>query len=103
MSTVIAHNGVMAGSHTLLVFLPLLFLGAGLAFIIRAVTDKTGAPRPEESAVRLPDLTQRPLYHLHQQIRASAARPPRPARPEDGSGPGQRQRSRSGQRLVVHQ
>jgi hypothetical protein len=71
MSDIVAHSGVMAGSHTLLVFLPFILAGAGLGFVIRAVSDKVDAPRPGEGPVRLPTPQERPLYRLHMQIRAA--------------------------------
>jgi len=69
MSGILAHSGVMAGSHALLVFLPFILAGAGLGFIVMAVNDKVDA-RPDDGSVRLPTSKERPLYHLHMQIRA---------------------------------
>ncbi len=82
MSGIVAHSGMMAGSHTLLVFLPFLLAGAGLGFIIRAVSDKVDAP-PDDGSVRLPTLKERPLYHLHMQIRSGG----KEDKPASGSGP----------------
>jgi len=77
MSAIVAHGGMFAGSHTMLVFLPFLLGGAGLAFIVRALTDKVDA-KPPDGSVRLPNAKQHPLYHLHMQIR-SAGKPAPPA------------------------
>jgi len=82
MSGIVAHSGVMAGSHTLLVFLPFILAGAGLGFIIRAVNDKVDA-RPDDGSVRLPSPKERPLYHLHMQIRSGN----KDDDPDRGSGP----------------
>lgn len=82
MSSIMAHSGVMAGSHTLLVFLPLVLAGAGFAFILRAVTDKVDAP-PDNGSVRIPTAKERPLYRLHMQIR-SATHPPAAESTEPG-------------------
>jgi len=82
MNGILAHNGMMAGSHTLLVFLPFVLAGAGLGFIIRAVSDKVDA-RPDDGSVRLPSAKERPLYHLHMQIRSAG----KEEKPEPASGP----------------
>jgi hypothetical protein len=82
MSSIVAHSGVMAGSHSLLVFLPFILAGAGFAFIIRAVNDKTGAP-PDNGSVRIPTTRERPLYRVHMQIR-SATHPPAAESTEPG-------------------
>ncbi|HEV8372445.1 MAG TPA: hypothetical protein VGR68_04530 [Actinomycetota bacterium] len=82
MSSIVAHSGVMAGSHTMLVFLPLILAGAGFGFIIRAVTDKVDAP-PDNGSVRLPTAKERPLYRVHMQIR-SATHPPAAESTEPG-------------------
>jgi hypothetical protein len=76
MSNFVAHGGMFAGSHTMLVFLPFLLAGAGLGFIVRAVNDKWDAKPPDGSS-RLPSAKEHPLYHLHMQIR-SAGKPPSP-------------------------
>jgi|Tabmets5t2r1_1033131.scaffolds.fasta_scaffold10213_4 hypothetical protein len=76
MSSFLAHGGMFAASHTMLVFLPFLIAGAGLAFIVRALSDKVDAKPPDGSA-RLPSAKEHPLYHLHMQIR-SAGRPESP-------------------------
>jgi hypothetical protein len=81
MSGLMAHGGMFAGSHTMLVFLPFLLAGAGLAFIVRAVSDKVDAKPPDGSA-RLPNAKEHPLYHLHMQIRSAG----RPAPPEPTPG-----------------
>jgi hypothetical protein len=82
MSSIVAHSGVMAGSHTLLVFLPFILAGAGFAFILWAVTDKVDAP-PDNGSVRIPTAKERPLYRLHMQIR-SATHPPAAESTEPG-------------------
>jgi hypothetical protein len=82
MSSILAHGGMFAASHTMLVFLPFLLAGAGLAFIIRAVSDKVDA-KPPDGSVRLPSAKEHPLYHLHMQIR-SAGRP-EPPEPTPGA------------------
>jgi hypothetical protein len=79
MSSLVAHGGMFAASHTMLVFLPFLLAGAGLAFIVGAVRDKVDA-KPPDGSVRLPSAKQHPLYHLHMQIRAAGRpEPPEPA------------------------
>jgi hypothetical protein len=70
---VVADGSMFAGSNTLLVFLPFILVGAGLAFIIRAASDKVD--RRDDNTVKLPTKEQYPLYHLHTQIR-SASRDP---------------------------
>jgi hypothetical protein len=80
MSGIVAHGGMFAGSHTMLVFLPFLLAGAGLAFIVRAVSDKVDAK--DDGSVRLPNATEHPLSHLHMQIRSAG----RPAPPEPTPG-----------------
>jgi hypothetical protein len=81
MSSLVAHGGMFAASHTMLVFLPFLLAGAGLAFIVGAVRDKVDA-KPPDGSVRLPSPKQHPLYHLHMQIRSAG----RPAPPEPAPG-----------------
>ena len=71
MSIDIAHGGMFMASNTLLVFLPFIVAGAGLAFIMRAFTDKIDR-RPDEGPARLPTKDERPLYHVHMQIRSGA-------------------------------
>jgi len=44
--------------------------GAGLAFVMRAVTDKVDRKPDDESPARLPTREERPLYHVHMQIRS---------------------------------
>jgi hypothetical protein len=79
MSSVLAHGGMFAGSHSMLVFLPFLLGGAGLGFIVAALNDKVDA-KPPDGSVRLPDAQQHPLYRLHMQIRAAGKEPtPEPA------------------------
>ena len=74
MISIVAHGGMFAGSHTMLVFLPFLLAGAGLGFIVRAVSDKVDA-KPPDGSVRLPSAKEHPLYHLHMQIRAAGKEP----------------------------
>jgi hypothetical protein len=67
---VVANGSMFAGSNTLLVFLPFILVGAGLAFIVRAASDKVD--RRDDNTVRLPTKEQYPLYHLHTQIRSAS-------------------------------
>jgi hypothetical protein len=90
-----------------MVLLPFIMLGFGLWFIGRAFSDKRDARPPEhrsEAGVTvLPDRKDRPLYHVHQQIRASARpkpKPPSETEPEPGSGRPQGRR-RHGARLEL--
>jgi hypothetical protein len=71
MSIDVAHGGMFMASNTLLVFLPFIVAGAGLAFIMRAFTDKIDR-RPDDGPARLPTREERPLYHVHMQIRSGA-------------------------------
>jgi hypothetical protein len=88
--------------------LPFIMLGFGLWFIGRAFSDRTDARPPDEQlqgrVTMLPDRTGRPLYHVHQQIRASARPKPKPkseTEPERGSGSLPRGRRRNGTRLEL--
>ena len=90
-----------------MVLLPFIMLGFGLWFIGRAFSDKGDARppdhRPEARVTVLPDRKDRPLYHVHQQIRASARpkpKPPSETEPEPGSGRSQGRR-RHGARLEL--
>jgi hypothetical protein len=92
-----------------LMLLPFIMMGIGLWFIGRAFSDKDKEDaRPPDHrydgrVVLLPDRTGRPLYHVHQQIRASARPKPKPD-PDDEAerGTGARpRRPRHGTRLVV--
>ena len=67
---VVADGSMFAGSNSLLVFLPFILVGAGLAFIIRAASDKVD--RRDDNTVKLPTKEQYPLYHLHTQIRSAS-------------------------------
>jgi hypothetical protein len=69
MSIDLAHGGMFMASNTLLVFLPFIVAGAGLAFILRAFTDKIDR-KPDDGPTRLPTREERPLYHVHMQIRS---------------------------------
>jgi hypothetical protein len=90
-----------------MMLLPFIMLGFGLWFIGRAFSDKADAPPPDHQhdgrVTVLPDRTGRPLYHVHQQIRASARPQPRPESDQAERGPGGRSRGRPrhGARLVV--
>jgi hypothetical protein len=67
----LAHGGMFAASNSLLVFLPFIVAGAGLAFIIRAFSDKIDR-RTDDAPTRLPTREERPLYHIHMQIRSGS-------------------------------
>ena len=71
MSQLLAHGGMFAASNSLLVFLPFIVAGAGLAFIIRAFNDKIDR-KPDDGVPRLPTREERPLYHIHMQIRSGS-------------------------------
>jgi hypothetical protein len=71
MSSLLANGGMFVASNTLLVFLPFIVAGAGLAFIMRAFTDKIDR-KPDDGPPRLPTREERPLYHVHMQIRSGA-------------------------------
>ena len=100
-------NGLLPGHLAVLMLLPFVVLGFGLWFIGRAFSDKVDArpdPRLEARVVALPDRKDRPLYRVHQQIRASAQPPPKPQSEQEQAerGPGGRpRRPRHGTRLVV--
>jgi hypothetical protein len=70
MSQMIAHGGMFAASNSLLVFLPFIVAGAGLAFIIKAFSDKIDRKPEDGGLARLPTREDRPLYHIHMQIRS---------------------------------
>jgi hypothetical protein len=91
-----------------LVLLPFIMLGFGLWFIGRAFSDKKDARPPDQEAqarvIVLPDRKDRPLYHVHQQIRASARPKPKPqseTEPEGGPGGRSHGRRRRGTRLEL--
>jgi hypothetical protein len=71
MTQLLAHGGMFAASNSLLVFLPFIVAGAGLAFIIRAFSDKIDR-KPDDGVARLPTQEERPLYHVHMQIRSGS-------------------------------
>ena len=81
-------------------YLSFLMMGFGLWFICRAFSDRGDArqseadPEVRARVVALPDRTQRPLYHVHQQIQASARPPPKAEPDEPERGPGGRPRRR---------
>jgi hypothetical protein len=70
MTQLLAHGGMFAASNSLLVFLPFIVAGAGLAFIIRAFSDKIDRKPGDKELARLPTSAERPLYHIHMQIRS---------------------------------
>jgi hypothetical protein len=82
MSNLVAHGGMFMASNTLLVFLPFIVAGAGLAFILRAFTDKIDR-KPDDGPTRLPTREERPLYHVHMQIRSGG----RPSSASRAAGP----------------
>ena len=82
MSQLLAHGGMFAASNSLLVFLPFLVAGAGLVFIIRAFSDKIDR-KPDDGPARLPTREDRPLYHVHMQIRSGS----RPSSASRAAGP----------------
>ena len=91
-------GGLFPKYLSFLMLLPFLMMGFGLWFICRAFRDKGDARQSDPEAWSqvsvLPDRSQRPLYHVHQQIQASA-RPPPKAQPEEPKrGPGGRPRRR---------
>jgi hypothetical protein len=83
--------GLFPGWASFLIFLPFIMAGFGLWFICRAFTDKGDArqsdPEARAQVVALPDRSQRPLYHVHQQIQASARPPPKAQGDEPERGP----------------
>jgi hypothetical protein len=66
-----------------MLLLPLVLAAVGLAVIILAFNDRVDA-RPDDGSARLPTRRERPLYHLHLQIRSSV-KPPSGSRT---AGPG---------------
>jgi hypothetical protein len=100
-------EGMLPGHWAVLMLLPFAMLGFGLWFIGRAFSDKVDAPPPDPRIVPLPDRKDRPLYHVHMQIRASARRPvsrtDEPDEPDERGSSGRPRRSTgSGPKLVVH-
>ena len=92
-------DGLFPKYLSFLILLPFLLMGFGLWFICRAFTDKGGArqeadPQDRARVVPLPDRTQQPLYHVHQQIQASARPPPKAQPDEPARAPGGRPRRR---------
>ena len=67
----------------MLLLVPLILVAVGLAVIVLAFNDKVVARRDDGSA-RLPSRRERPLYHLHMQIRSSSK--PLSASRASGSG-----------------
>jgi hypothetical protein len=68
---------------TMMLVLPLLLAAVGFGVVILAFKDKVDAG-PADGSARLPTRRERPLYHLHMQIR-SGVKPPSGSR---ASGPG---------------
>ena len=97
-------EGMLPSHFAVLMLLPFIMLGFGLWFIGRAFTDKVDEQPPDPRTVALPDRKDRPLYHVHLQIRASARRPARRTdEPDERGSSGRPRRSTSnGTRLVVH-
>ena len=93
-------DGLFPKYLSFLMLLPFLMMGFGLWFICRAFSDKGDArqseadPEVRARVVALPDRAQRPLYHVHQQIQASARPPPKDEPDEPERGPGGRPRRR---------
>jgi hypothetical protein len=58
----------------MMLVLPLLLAAVGLAVIVLACNDKVDAG-PADGSARLPTRRERPLYHLHMQIRAGVTPP----------------------------
>ena len=91
-------GGLFPKYLSFLMLLPFLMMGFGLWFICRAFRDKGDAGQSDPEAwsqvTVLPDRSQRPLYHVHQQIQASARPPPKAQPDEPERGPGGRPRRR---------
>ena len=65
MSIDIAHGGMFMAGNTLLVFLPFIVAGAGLAFIMRAFTDKIDRRPDDDGPARLPTREAAPVPRPH--------------------------------------
>jgi hypothetical protein len=101
MTRLIADGSMFAGSNSLIVYLPFLFIFMGLGFIVWALRDRVDAKPPDGKTVALPDPRDRPpLYRLHQQIRASAKKAE--AKAEDDTPRRHRTTTSNGSKLVVH-
>jgi hypothetical protein len=87
---VLAHTNFMGGGHTLLVFVPFLFIGAGLAFISIAAGDRRG--RRDRPVRILPVGAAHPLRHVRP-IVASSHKAARQATRHQEQKPEQRRRS----------
>ena len=72
MNQLLAHGGMFAASNSLLVFLPFLLMGFGLGFVIKAFNDKIDRKPSSKDPARLPTTAERPLYHVHMQIRSGS-------------------------------
>ena len=74
---VLADNSFMGGGNTLFMFVPFLFLGAGLAYIAVAVGDRRGRSRDRSVRV-LPVGAQHPLSHVRHKMKPSNQAPRQP-------------------------
>jgi hypothetical protein len=72
MNQLLAHGGMFAASNSLLVFLPFVVIAFGLGFVIRAFNDKIDRKPGDNDLTRLPTHAERPLYHVHMQIRSGS-------------------------------
>ena len=72
MSHLFAHGGMFAASNSLLVFLPFVVMAFGVGFVIRAFNDKIDRKPTDKETARLPTSAERPLYHVHMQIRSGS-------------------------------
>lgn len=64
---VLAHTNFMGGGHTLFMFVPFLFIGAGLVYISIAVGDRR--QRRDRSVRVLPVGAQHPLSHVRTKMK----------------------------------
>jgi hypothetical protein len=64
---VLAHTNFMGGGHTLFMFFPFLFIGAGLAYISIAAGDRR--TRRDQSVRVLPVGSQHPLSHVRTKMK----------------------------------
>jgi hypothetical protein len=100
----LADGSVFYGSNTLLVFIPFVLAGAGLAFVVRAAGDKVDRRTDEHTVRQLPTKELYPLYHVHMQIRAATVEAAAKAADPEQGPPSSRPRgtpsSRSGLKLA---
>jgi hypothetical protein len=85
---ILAHSGLMGGSHSLFVFLPFLSLGVGLYFIVLATKDQKGRKK-DPSVPRLPTPKEQPLRYVHTALRAHK---------KERTGPPKREEAKLGRR-----